>query len=59
MQIWSIFNIICQIISNALKLRNNFENKTRLNGKVVLITGANTRLGKEIAKQLTFRGAKI
>ncbi|CAG2176600.1 unnamed protein product [Oppiella nova] len=38
---------------------NRYESQTRLDGQVVVITGANTGLGKETAYQLSLRGAQI
>ncbi|CAG2103980.1 unnamed protein product, partial [Medioppia subpectinata] len=39
--------------------RKQCESKRRLDGQVVVITGANTGIGKETAYQMTLRGAKV
>ncbi|CAG2176601.1 unnamed protein product [Oppiella nova] len=45
--------------TNLLGLRGRVKSDKKLNGQVVVVTGANTGIGKETAYQMTLREAKV
>ncbi|CAG2176732.1 unnamed protein product [Oppiella nova] len=51
--------VLKEFSQNVFGLRNKCESTRQLDGQVVVITGANTGIGKETALQLSLRGAKI
>jgi hypothetical protein len=61
-QILSLFNMICQFVSNAMNLRNKCESKRRLDSKIVLTmmhtldARARSKIG---AQRSLFRGARV
>lgn len=62
MWIWvSIVLLICVIIYYLRKIIHgeHYEQMDRINEKVVIVTGANSRIGKQTALELAKRGAKV
>ncbi|CAG2111039.1 unnamed protein product, partial [Medioppia subpectinata] len=58
--IWRIiYNIFNEYMVNFFGWRRRVTSDKKLNGQVVVITGANTGIGKETAYQLTLREAKV
>ncbi|CAG2178247.1 unnamed protein product, partial [Oppiella nova] len=58
--VWRLLGAVCyEFGTNAFGWRRVVKSSRKLNGKVVVVTGANTGIGKETAYQLTLRGAKV
>ena len=54
-----IFEVIYDLTTNYFNWRRRCNSERRLDGQVVVITGANTGIGKGTAYQMTLRGAKV
>jgi len=58
--VWRLLGAVCyEFGTNAFGWRRVVTSSRKLNGKVVVVTGANTGIGKETAYQLTLMGAKV
>ena len=54
-----VLSLILEFFKNALISRKRCESRKRLEDRVVVITGANTGIGKETVYQLSLRGARV
>jgi len=57
--ILAVIIVILMVVLSWWLQPGKCNSKARLDGKIVIITGANTGLGKETAKDLLLRGATV
>ena len=57
---WRLLAVmVYEFTTNFFGFRRKVKTDKKLNGQVVVVTGANTGIGKETAYQMTLREAKV